>query len=70
MVLPTLEIENSLWDKVHRDKLMKKLSKKYPQYGFGKHKGYGTKKHQEAIKKYGLSKIHRKSFNLEKFLIT
>ncbi|MBI3103765.1 ribonuclease HII [Candidatus Daviesbacteria bacterium] len=58
----------SIIAKVHRDKLMKKLSKKYPQYGFGKHKGYGTKRHQEAIKKYGLSRIHRKSFNLEKFL--
>lgn len=58
----------SIIAKVYRDKLMKKLSKIYPQYGFAKHKGYGTKKHQEAIKKYGLSKIHRKSFNLEKFL--
>lgn len=54
--------------KVYRDKLMKNLSKKYPHYGFAKHKGYGTKAHQEAIKKYGLSRIHRKSFSLEKFL--
>lgn len=59
----------SIIAKVHRDKLMKKLSKKYPQYGFGKHKGYGTKLHQEALKKHGLSKIHRTSFNLEKFLV-
>lgn len=58
----------SIIAKVHRDKLMKKLSKTYPQYGFGKHKGYGTKKHQEAIKAYGLSKIHRMSFDLRKFL--
>lgn len=58
----------SIIAKVHRDRLMKKLSKKYPKYGFAKHKGYGTKKHQQAIKKYGLSKIHRTSFNLEKFL--
>jgi ribonuclease HII len=58
----------SIIAKVHRDKLMKKLHRKYPQYGFGRHKGYGTKKHQEAIKKYGLSRIHRKSFNLDKFL--
>lgn len=57
----------SIIAKVHRDKLMKKLSKKYPKYGFGKHKGYGTKKHQGAIKKYGLSRIHRTSFNLQKF---
>lgn len=54
--------------KVYRDKLMKKLHRKYPQYGLGKHKGYGTKKHQEAIKKFGLSRIHRRSFNLGRFL--
>ena len=58
----------SIIAKVHRDNLMRRLGKKYPQYGFAKHKGYGTKKHQIAIKKYGLSRIHRKSFNLEKFL--
>ena len=58
----------SIIAKVYRDKLMKKLHKKYPKYGFSKHKGYGTKKHQEAIRKYGLSRIHRKSFNLQKFL--
>lgn len=59
----------SIIAKVYRDKLMKKLHKKYPQFGFSKHKGYGTKFHQEAIRKYGLSRIHRRSFNLEKFLI-
>lgn len=59
----------SIIAKVHRDKLMKKLHKKYPQYGFAKHKGYGTKLHQEAIKKYGLSRIHRTSFNLTRFMI-
>ncbi len=58
----------SIIAKVHRDRLMKKLHKKYPEYGFAKHKGYGTKLHQEAIKKYGLSRIHRKSFDLQKFL--
>lgn len=58
----------SIIAKVYRDKLMRKLSKKYPKYGFAKHKGYGTKFHQEAIRKYGLSRIHRKSFNLQKFL--
>lgn len=57
----------SIIAKVHRDSLMKKLSRKYPQYGFGKHKGYGTKAHQAAIKKHGLTKIHRTSFNLQKF---
>ena len=54
--------------KVHRDRLMKKLHRKFPQYGFGKHKGYGTKAHQEAIRKNGLSRVHRKSFNLGRFL--
>lgn len=58
----------SIIAKVYRDKLMKKLHKKYPQYGFGKHKGYGTKRHQEAIRRYGLSRVHRKSFNLGRFL--
>jgi ribonuclease HII len=58
----------SILAKVYRDKLMKAYHKKYPQYHFGKHKGYGTKLHQEAIRKYGLTRIHRKSFNLEKFL--
>ncbi|MDO8639281.1 MAG: ribonuclease HII [Candidatus Daviesbacteria bacterium] len=57
----------SIIAKVYRDKLMEKLHQKYPQYGFSKHKGYGTKIHQEAIKKHGLCRIHRKSFNLEKF---
>ncbi len=59
----------SIIAKVHRDKLMDRLSEKYPQYGFSKHKGYGTKLHQDAIKKYGLSAVHRKSFNLQKFLL-
>ncbi len=58
----------SIIAKVYRDGLMKRLDQEYPQYGFSKHKGYGTKFHREAIKKYGLSKIHRTSFNLGKFL--
>lgn len=58
----------SIIAKVYRDKLMKKLGKIYPEYGFAKHKGYGTKQHQQAIKEYGLSKLHRKSFDLQKFL--
>lgn len=52
----------SIVAKVHRDKLMKKMGKKFPQYGFEKHKGYGTKLHYKNIKKYGISEIHRKSF--------
>ncbi len=52
----------SVLAKVHRDWYMKKLSAKYPVYGFDKHKGYGTKIHLAAIKKYGLSPVHRKTF--------
>jgi ribonuclease HII len=58
----------SIIAKVHRDRLMTKLHDKYPEYNFAKHKGYGTLEHRNAIKKHGLSKVHRKSFNLEKFL--
>jgi len=52
----------SILAKVHRDRLMVKLDEKYPQYGFAKHKGYGTKLHIEALKKYGKCEIHRDSF--------
>ena len=57
----------SIIAKVHRDNLMIKLAGKYPEYGFDIHKGYGTKLHREKIKKHGLSKMHRTSFNLSKF---
>ncbi len=59
----------SIIAKVYRDKLMRRLHQKYPKYGFAKHKGYGTKKHQEAIRINGLSKIHRKSFDLGKYIL-
>ncbi|MDO4504138.1 MAG: ribonuclease HII [Clostridia bacterium] len=52
----------SILAKVTRDRLMKELSKKYPEYGFEKHKGYGTKAHYEAIKANGICEIHRKTF--------
>jgi len=52
----------SIIAKIHRDKYMDKLHKKYPQYGLEKHKGYGTKKHYRSINKNGILKIHRKSF--------
>ncbi len=52
----------SILAKVFRDKLMINLSNKYPNYNFEKHKGYGTKAHIEAIKKYGKCEIHRESF--------
>lgn len=58
----------SIIAKVYRDKLMETLHKKYPLYGFAKHKGYGTKQHQEAIYKFGLTRIHRKSFNLNQYV--
>jgi ribonuclease HII len=45
---------------------MEELSKKYPEYGFEKHAGYGTSFHLKMITQYGLSEIHRKSF-LSKF---
>ncbi|KKU93921.1 MAG: Ribonuclease HII [Candidatus Jorgensenbacteria bacterium GW2011_GWA1_48_13] len=52
----------SIIAKVKRDKYMTELHKKYPKYAFDKHKGYGTKKHKRAIKKYGPTKIHRLTF--------
>ena len=52
----------SIIAKVTRDRMLVKLRQKYPQYGFEKHKGYGTKLHLEMLKKYGPCKIHRKSF--------
>ncbi len=52
----------SIIAKVARDKMMAKYDEKYPQYGFARHKGYGTKIHMEALQKYGATPIHRKSF--------
>lgn len=48
--------------KVTRDHIMMEYDKEYPEYGFSHHKGYGTKAHYEAIIKYGLTPIHRKTF--------
>ena len=52
----------SVLAKVSRDRLMREYAEKYPQYGFEKHKGYGTKQHYEAIEKYGVLPIHRRTF--------
>ncbi|MCD4693805.1 ribonuclease HII, partial [bacterium] len=52
----------SIIAKVARDKIMEEMHKKYPKYGFDRHKGYGTKYHLEQIKKHGICDIHRKSF--------
>ena len=52
----------SILAKVTRDRLMVELAKEYPEYGFEKHKGYGTKVHIEALKEYGPCVYHRLSF--------
>ena len=52
----------SIIAKVTRDRLLFQYDRKYPEYGFAKHKGYGTKLHIEAIKQYGITPIHRASF--------
>ncbi len=52
----------SILAKVHRDRLMEKYDEMYPEYGFAKHKGYGTKQHIEAIKNIGPCPIHRLTF--------
>ena len=57
----------SIIAKVSRDRFMLEIDKQYPEYQFSKHKGYGTKLHYEMIEKYGISKVHRRSF-LKKIL--
>ena len=52
----------SIIAKVRRDRMMRGYDKKYPQYGFSKHKGYATKLHKKMLKKHGSCKIHRKTF--------
>jgi ribonuclease HII len=54
----------SIVAKVTRDRLMDRMHKKYPQYGFDKHKGYGTQQHYQMLKKHGACPIHRQSFYL------
>lgn len=56
----------SILAKVTRDRLMEQFAEQYPQYGFEIHKGYGTKRHYEALTQYGPCEIHRMSF-LRKF---
>lgn len=58
----------SIVAKVHRDKIMRNYAKQFSHYKFARNKGYGTKSHQEALRKFGLSKVHRTSFDLSKFL--
>lgn len=55
----------SILAKVSRDRLMGLLDSQYPQYGFAKHKGYGTKEHIEAIRRHGACELSRSSFRLK-----
>lgn len=57
----------SILAKVTRDRLCYEYDKEYPEYGFAKHKGYGTKLHTDAIKAYGVTPIHRPSFLVKLF---
>jgi ribonuclease HII len=52
----------SIVAKVTRDRMMMEWHQKYPHYNFARHKGYGTKEHREAIEKFGLCELHRKTF--------
>lgn len=52
----------SILAKVSRDRYMCRLDEQYPQYCFGKHKGYGTKLHYEKIAEFGISEVHRRTF--------
>jgi ribonuclease HII len=56
----------SIIAKVSRDRIMEIYHRKYPQYNFARNKGYATAEHRRAIEEYGLCKIHRKSFSLNK----
>lgn len=60
----------SICAKVFRDNLMLQYHQKYPQYGFDKHKGYGTQKHLLALKENGICEIHRKSFGPVRVLVS
>ena len=54
----------SILAKTHRDEYMLKLAEQYPQYDWQHNMGYPTKKHREAIKQFGITPYHRKSYNL------
>lgn len=58
----------SILAKVYRDRLMQDFHTVFPHYNFKNNKGYGTLFHRNALRRYGLSKLHRTSFNLGKFL--
>ena len=56
----------SILAKVSRDRYMVKISEKYPEYTFEKHKGYGTKAHIDAIIKHGYCELHRRSYKIKR----
>lgn len=58
----------SILAKTYRDEWMEKLHKKYPEYNWANNKGYGTKTHVDAIKNYGLTPYHRRSFHVKSLL--
>jgi ribonuclease HII len=58
----------SIFAKVVRDRLMIAYDRIFPDYGFARHKGYGTRRHVEAIQKYGPCPIHRRSFKIKRLL--
>ena len=73
VVIPEVETEQvkiisvsiaaaSILAKVTRDRMMEQYDALYPEYGFAKHKGYGTAAHMAALQKHGLCPIHRKTF--------
>jgi ribonuclease HII len=53
----------SIIAKVTRDRMMREFDHQYPNYGFAQHKGYGTQRHLDAIREFGLCEIHRKTFH-------
>ena len=53
----------SVLAKTFRDELMNRFDARWPEYGFARHKGYGTKEHKEALKKYGPCPLHRLDFH-------
>lgn len=59
----------SIIAKVTRDTMMRELDSIYPQYGFARHKGYGTRLHMEALQSYGPTAVHRKTFSPVKSLL-
>ncbi|MBI2610842.1 ribonuclease HII [Candidatus Kaiserbacteria bacterium] len=66
-VLPIISLA-AIAAKVTRDRLMTRFAKKFPSYGFEQHKGYGTRSHREAIRRFGLCEIHRMTYS-QKFAV-